>query len=129
MIYRLFFIVFFILSNITFSEVYTPKTSKEREIFNNLKKEKLVIALSDGPFYNLSYPNIPSLNEVAKTFFKDYMGLNVTFKTIPYKNLGMELESGNIDGVALIPKVPSMTTTLILVTVYFLKSFLLYLKI
>lgn len=104
MIYRLFFIVFFILSNITFSEVYTPKTSKEREIFNNLKKEKLVIALSDGPFYNLSYPNIPSLNEVAKTFFKDYMGLNVTFKTIPYKNLGMELKSGNIDGVALIPK-------------------------
>ena len=104
MIYRLFFIVFFVLFNISFGQVYTPKTTKEKEVYDTLKKEKIVIALLDEPFYNLTYPKIPSLNDTVKRFFKDYMDLNVTFKTISYKNLEKAVESGEVDGVALIPK-------------------------
>lgn len=104
MIYRLFVIVFFVLFNAAFSQVYIPKTLKEREILDTLKKEKITIALLDEPFYNLSYPNVPSLNETVKRFFKDYMQLNVTFKTISYKNLEKTLEDKEVDGVALIPK-------------------------
>lgn len=94
MIYQLFTLIFFMIFNFTFSEIHTPEISKE----------KITIALLDEPFYNLSYPNIPSLNDTAKNFLKDYMQLNVVFKTVSYKDLKNELESGTIDGVALIPK-------------------------
>lgn len=104
MVYRLFALVFFVIFNFTFSEVYTPKTPKERKEFSQLQKEKITIALLDEPFYNLSYPNIPSLNDTSRKFLKDYLELNVTFKIVSYKNLEKELQSGEIDGVALIPK-------------------------
>lgn len=104
MIYQLCALVFLALFNLTFSEVYIPKTPKEKEEFSQLQKENLTIALFDEPFYNLSYPGIPSLNDTCKTFLKDYMQLNVDFKTISYKNLEKEVESSSIDGVALIPK-------------------------
>lgn len=104
MIYRLFALVFFVLFNFAFSEVYTPSTTKEKEEFSKLQKEEIIIGLINEPFYNLSYPNTPSLNDTAKKFLKDYMQLNVVFKTISYKNLESEVESGSIDGVALIPK-------------------------
>ncbi|MGL5210314.1 EAL domain-containing protein [Cetobacterium sp.] len=104
MIYRLFALVFFVLFNFAFSEVYTPSTTKEKEEFSKLQKEEIIIGLINEPFYNLSYPNTPSLNDTAKKFLKDYMQLNVVFKTISYKNLESEVEAGSIDGVALIPK-------------------------
>lgn len=85
MIYRLFVLTFFMIFNFAFGE-------------------KITIGLIDDPFYNLSYPNIPSLNETAKVFLKDYMKLDVTFKNVSYKNLEKEVESGELDGVALIPK-------------------------
>ncbi|MGL5778948.1 EAL domain-containing protein [Cetobacterium sp.] len=104
MIYRLFTLVFFVLFNFTFSEVYTPKTPKEKIEFSKFQKEKITIALLDEPFYNLTYPNSISLNDTSKKFFKDYLQLNVVFKTVSYKNLKKELQSGEIDGIALIPK-------------------------
>lgn len=104
MIYRLFTLVFFVLFNFAFSEVYIPETLKEKEELNKLQKEKITIALLNEPFYNLSYPNIESLNDTAKKFLKDFMQLDVTFKLVSYKELENELESGTVDGVALIPK-------------------------
>ncbi|MCQ9626156.1 EAL domain-containing protein [Cetobacterium somerae] len=104
MIYRLFIFIFLVIFNFTFSEVYTPKTSKEREEFKQLQKEKLVIGIVNDPFYNLSFPHIQSLNDTAKSFLRDYMQLNVTFKLVSYKNLEQDIKSGTIDGVALIPK-------------------------
>lgn len=62
MIYQLFTLIFFVVFNFAFSEVYVPGTLKEKEEFSNLQKEKITIALIDNPFYNLSYPNINSLN-------------------------------------------------------------------
>ena len=93
MIYRLFTLIFFVIFNFTFS--------KEP---NQLQKEKIVIGIINEPFFNLSYPNIQSLNETAKIFLKDYMKFNVTFKSVSYRNLEDEIESGKLDGVALIPK-------------------------
>ena len=93
MIYRLFTLVFFVIFNFTFSKEPI-----------RLQNEKIVIGIIDEPFFNLSYPNIQSLNETAKFFLKDYMKLNVTFKNVSYRNLEDELESGKLDGVALIPK-------------------------
>ena len=104
MIYRLFTLVFFVLFNFTFSEVYIPETFKEREELNKLQKEYITIGLLDEPFYNLSYSDVQSLNQTAKNFLKDYMQLNVVFKTVSYKNLENEIKSSSIDGVALIPK-------------------------
>ena len=93
MIYRLFIFIFLMIFNFSFSEE-----------FNRLQKEKIVIGIINEPFFNLSYPNIQSLNETAKTFLKDYLKLDVTFKNISYKNLEDEIKSGTIDGVALVPK-------------------------
>lgn len=104
MIYRLFILVFFVVFNFAFSEVYTPETLKEKEEFSKLQKEKIIIALIDDPFYNLSYPNINSLNTTMENFLKNYMQLNVTFKKVPYKNLQRDIKSGIINGIALIPK-------------------------
>ena len=104
MVYRLFALVFFVIFNFTFSEVYTPKTPKERTEFSQLQKEKLIIGIVDDPFYNLSYPHIQSLNDTVKSFLKDYMQLNVTFKPVSYKNLEKEIKFGTIDGAALVPK-------------------------
>ena len=104
MIYRLFTIIFCVYFNFTFSEVYTPKTTTEKEVFNKLQKKQIVIALIDKPFYNLSFSNNSSLNETAKAFLKDYMNLNVIFKNVSYKNLEAEMKSGTIDGIALVPK-------------------------
>ena len=104
MIYRLFTLIFFILFNFTFGDVYIPKTPREKQEFAKLQKEKITIALIDNPFYNLSYPEIHSLNYIAKTFLKDYMQLDVNFKTISYKDLEKVVESNEVDGVALIPK-------------------------
>lgn len=104
MIYRLFTLVFLMLFNFAFSEVYIPKTIAEKETFNKLQKEKLVIGLINNPFYNLSYPKVKSLNDTVIDFLKNYMQLDVSFKVISYKNLENEIISGAIDGVALIPK-------------------------
>lgn len=104
MIYRIFSIIFLIFYNLTFSNVYIPKTHKEKLEFSELQKEKLTIGLIDDPFYNLSFPNIQSLNSTTMTFLKDYMQLDVAFKMVSYKNLEEEITSGKIDGVALLPK-------------------------
>lgn len=104
MIYRLFALVFFVIFNFAFSEVYTPSTTKDKEEFSELKKEKITIGLINEPFYNLSYPNVHSLNDTAINFLKNYMDLDVVFKTVSYKNLEKEITSGTIDGVALTPK-------------------------
>lgn len=93
MIYRLFALIFFVIFNFTFSKEPVK-----------LEKEKIVIGMINEPFFNLSYPNIPSLNETAKTFLKDYLKLDVTFKSVSYKNLESEIKSGELGGVALIPK-------------------------
>ncbi len=95
---------FFIFFNLTFADIYTPKTATGKEELINLKKQQITIGLLDEPLYNISYPNIPSLNSLVQNFFKEYLDLNVTFKNVSYKNLKNELENGNIDGVALIPK-------------------------
>ena len=42
MIYRLFALVFFVLSNFAFSEVYTPENLKEKEEFQKLQKQKML---------------------------------------------------------------------------------------
>ncbi|MGL4210301.1 MAG: hypothetical protein ACRCRT_02010, partial [Cetobacterium somerae] len=86
MIYRLFILVFFVVFNFAFSEVYTPETLKEKEEFNKLQKEKITIALVDDPFYNLSYPKTSSLNTTVEKFLKNYMQLDVTFKKVIYKD-------------------------------------------
>lgn len=104
MIYRLFALVFFVLFNFAFSEVYTPENLKEKEEFQKLQKQKIIIGLIDEPFYNLSYPDVQSLNGTAMNFLKDYMQLDVVFKTVSYKDLESDLKNGTIDGVALIPK-------------------------
>lgn len=104
MIYRLFTLIFFILFNFTFGDIYIPKTPKEKQEFAKLQKEKITIALIDNAFYNLSYPEIHSLNYITKKFLKDYMQLDVNFKTISYKDLEKVVESNEVDGVALIPK-------------------------
>lgn len=104
MIYRLFVLVFFVVFNFAFSEVYTPETFKEKEEFSKLQKEKITIALVDNPFYNLSYLKINSLNTTVEKFLKNYMQLDINFKKVTYKNLQNEIESGAVDGVALIPK-------------------------
>ena len=113
MIYRLFTLVFFVLFNFTFSEVYTPETFKEREELNKLQKKHITIGLLDEPFYNLSSSDVQSLNQTAKIFLKDYMQLNVVFKTVSYKDLRDQLNSGAIDGIALIPKSQCFSDTLI----------------
>lgn len=104
MIYQLFTLVFFVLFNFAFSEVYTPETLKKKEEFLKLQKEKITIALIDDPFYNLSYPNTTSLNTTIEKFLKNYMQLDITFRRVTYKNLQNEIESGAVDGIALIPK-------------------------
>lgn len=104
MIYRFLLITFFIFFNLTFSDTYTPKTAKGKLELANLREKQITIGLLNEPFYNISYPNLSSLNDSVKVFFKNYMKLNVNFKEISYKNLKKELEAGTIDGVALIPK-------------------------
>ncbi|MGL5279631.1 MAG: EAL domain-containing protein, partial [Cetobacterium sp.] len=104
MIYRFFSIFFLLFFNLTFSNIYVPKTPNEEKVFSKLKKEKITIALIDEPFYNLSYPDVHSLNDTIQSFFKDYIQLDVEFKTVSYKNLQNEVKSGAVDGVALIPK-------------------------
>lgn len=113
MIYRLFTIVFLILFNFAFSEVYIPKTIAEKEEFSKLQKEKVVIGLINDPFYNLSYPKVRSLNDTVIDFFKNYLQLDVSFKVISYKNLKEEVMSGTVDGVALIPKNQCFNDTLL----------------
>lgn len=95
---------FFVLFNFAFSEVYTPENLKEKEEFQKLQKQKIIIGLINEPFYNLSYPDVQSLNGTAMNFLKDYMQLDVVFKTVSYKDLESDLKNGTIDGVALIPK-------------------------
>ena len=104
MIYRIFPLIFCIFFTLTFGETYTPKTTVEKEQLSKLKKEKITIALLNEPFYNLSYPNVSSLNSLIQKFLKDYLELNVEFKNISYKDLEKELDNKKIDGVALIPK-------------------------
>lgn len=104
MIYRFFALVFFVFFNFAFSEVYTPENLKEKEEFQKLQKQKIIIGLIDEPFYNLSYPDVQSLNGTAMNFLKDYMQLDVVFKTVSYKDLENDFKSATIDGVALIPK-------------------------
>ena len=104
MFYRLFLLIFCILFNFSFGEIYAHKTPNEKEQLRSLRQKKLVIAILDEPFYNLSYPNIPSLNSISEKFLKDYLSLDVTFKTISYLELEQELKNKTIDGVALIPK-------------------------
>ncbi|MGL5459485.1 MAG: EAL domain-containing protein [Cetobacterium sp.] len=104
MIYRFFALVFFVFFNFAFSEVYTPENLKEKEAFQKLQKQKITIGLIDEPFYNLSYPDVQSLNGTAMNFLKDYMQLDVVFKTVSYKDLENDFKSATIDGVALIPK-------------------------
>ncbi|MGL4862888.1 MAG: EAL domain-containing protein [Cetobacterium sp.] len=104
MIFRFFIMIFFINLNLLFSDVYTPQTTKEKKEINKFRTEKIVIGLLNDPFYNLSYPNISSLNNCIKDFLINYMKLDVQFKTISHKNLKSALREGEIDGVALIPK-------------------------
>lgn len=104
MIYRFFALVFFVFFNFAFSEVYTPENLKEKEEFQKLQKQKITIGLIDEPFYNLSYPDVQSLNGTAMNFLKNYMQLDVIFKTVSYKDLENDFKSATIDGVALIPK-------------------------
>ena len=112
MIYRLFVLVFFVVFNFAFSEVYTPETLKEKEEFSKLQKEKITIALVDDPFYNLSYPKTSSLNTTVEKFLKNYMQLDITFKKVTYKDLQSEINSGVIDGIAFTPKSKSFDNKL-----------------
>ena len=112
MIYRLFILVFFVVFNFAFSEVYTPETLKEKEEFSKLQKEKITIALVDDPFYNLSYPKTSSLNTTVEKFLKNYMQLDITFKKVTYKDLQSEINSGVIDGIAFTPKSKSFDNKL-----------------
>ncbi|MGL5188409.1 MAG: hypothetical protein ACRC7S_01975, partial [Cetobacterium sp.] len=75
------FLLFLLLTTLIFSKTYIPRSIEEETYLNNLRTQEITVGLLDNEFYNISSKEEPSLNEIIKDLFQNYLNLNVKFKT------------------------------------------------
>nr|WP_307775453.1 EAL domain-containing protein [uncultured Cetobacterium sp.] len=97
-------IMFFSIFYMVFSQEYIPKNYKEKDILNSLKKTKLKIGLSNNKFYNNTFDNNESINDIIKDLFSNYLQLNVEYEILPFHMLQSKIEQENIDGIGLLER-------------------------
>ena len=96
------FLLFLLLTTLIFSKTYIPRSIEEETYLNNLRTQEITVGLLDNEFYNISSKEEPSLNEIIKDLFQNYLNLNVKFKTEAYYELKMGITDKSVDIISLI---------------------------
>lgn len=93
------YLLFLVLVNISFSEIYISKNKTEEDLLNDIRKEKITFGLSNNKYYTTKLDNGLSINDIVKDLLGNYLKLNINFIEQPFNTNLMELKNKKIDGI------------------------------